>query len=67
MSVLNSCEDNKRTPVLKEVTCPQCGNIIEIYTVQARMIEDAVCDCGYVLKADEFNTAGQKKKEPEQE
>lgn len=65
MSVMDGCESKNRTPILQEKICPKCGETIEIYTVKSRMIEDAVCDCGYVLKADEYNTAGQKKKAEE--
>ena len=65
MAVMSGCADSSKTPVMKEVKCPQCGDDIEIYTMQARMIEDAECGCGYVLKADDYNTAGQKPKAEE--
>jgi predicted RNA-binding Zn-ribbon protein involved in translation (DUF1610 family) len=62
MAVMDGCESKNRTPILKEIPCPRCGETMEIYTVKSRMIEDAQCDCGYVLKAEDYNTAGQKKK-----
>lgn len=56
MAVLDGCQGGKGTPDVKEVKCPKCGAIIEVYvskqdTTAGRLIEDAVCDkCGYVIK-----------------
>ena len=47
------CEDQHKTPVPEERTCPVCGKDIEVFVVKGRVVEDAVCDCGYVIKADE--------------
>ena len=53
MSILEGCEGSTKTPVLEERTCPQCGEIIEVFTMRGRITEDAECACGYVLKAEE--------------
>lgn len=53
MAVMDGCEGSAKTWVLEEKECPQCGKILEYYTVRGRVAEDAVCDCGYVLKAQE--------------
>ena len=47
------CEDQHKTPVPEERTCHVCGKDIEVFVVKGRVVEDAVCDCGYVIKADE--------------
>lgn len=52
MAVLEGCEGQRRTPVLEERKCPKCGADMEVFTVRGRIVEDAACDCGYVLKAD---------------
>ncbi|MBQ8974516.1 MAG: hypothetical protein IJ072_02195 [Oscillospiraceae bacterium] len=53
MAVLDGCEGSTKTPILEERTCPQCGETIEVFTVRGRIKEDAKCDCGYVIKAEE--------------
>lgn len=45
------CEDKNKTPIPEERTCPQCGREIEVFLSQGRVIEDATCECGYVIKA----------------
>lgn len=47
------CQDKHKTPILEIKTCPQCGEEIEVFTHYGRIIEDSVCDCGYVMKAQE--------------
>lgn len=53
MAIMDGCEGSAKTWVLEEKKCPRCGNMLEYYTVKGRIVEDAVCDCGYVLKAQE--------------
>ena len=47
------CIDKNKTPVPEERTCPQCGGEIEVFLSMGQITEDAVCDCGYVIKAQE--------------
>ena len=66
MAVLDGCESKNKTPVLEERTCPQCGEPIEVFTVRGRIKEDAKCDCGYVIKAEEqYDPRALERKGPE--
>ncbi len=47
------CEEKNKTPVPEERVCPQCGREIEVFLSKGRIMEDAVCECGYVIKAQE--------------
>lgn len=47
------CEDKNKTPILEERICPKCGKNIEVFISRGRVMEDAVCDCGYVVKEEE--------------
>ena len=47
------CEDKNRTPIPEDRICPMCGNEIEVFVSRGRIIEDSVCECGYVMKAEE--------------
>lgn len=47
------CEDKNRTPVPEERICPKCGQEIEVFVSRGRVIEDSICDCGYVIEAEE--------------
>lgn len=47
------CEDKNRTPIPEDRNCPMCGNEIEVFVSRGRIIEDSVCECGYVMKAEE--------------
>lgn len=47
------CEDKYRTPVPEERICPDCGEEIEVFVSRGRVIEDSVCACGYVIKAED--------------
>lgn len=53
MAVLDGCEGNTKTWILEEMECPRCGEILEYYTMRGRIVQDEVCSCGYVLKAQE--------------
>lgn len=47
------CEEKNKTPIPEEEICPQCGREIEVFYKKGRIMEDAVCECGYVIKAQE--------------
>lgn len=53
MAAIDGCEAKYRTPMPEERTCPKCGKTMEVFTVRGKVYEDAVCDCGYVIKAEE--------------
>lgn len=53
MRILGGCEEKNRTPVLEERACPICGEEVEVFTVQGRLIDEFVCDCGYVFSKEE--------------
>lgn len=43
--VLDGCQGQAKTPTMMEITCPQCGEIIEVFSRD----ESVACDgCGYV-------------------
>jgi hypothetical protein len=49
--MLNKCPGAaglRGTPTMAEKTCPQCGNIIEIFSVDTHV----VCECGFVAYND---------------
>lgn len=47
------CEDKNRSPVIEDRICPRCGREIEVFLRAGRIMEDAVCECGYVIKEQE--------------
>ncbi|MDD2959270.1 MAG: hypothetical protein PHE06_12350 [Lachnospiraceae bacterium] len=50
MALLDGCQEGKKTPVLKEVKCPKCGQIIEVFEKEGKTVEETVCDaCQYVV------------------
>lgn len=53
MSVIFGCEEKNKTPILEERTCPRCGRDLEVFVSRGRVVEDSVCECGYVEKAQE--------------
>lgn len=46
------CEEQHKTPVLEERTCPECGEIVEVFTRKGRIVEECTCDCGHTFTAD---------------
>lgn len=51
MAVLDGCEAQKRTLVLKEITCPECGEVMEVFVKDGKAVEDAACEkCGHKIK-----------------
>ncbi len=53
MAFMDGCESKYRTPVPEDRVCPVCGKEVEVFTNRGRIVEDAVCPCGYVFKAEE--------------
>ena len=47
--MLEGCQGKPRTPTLHEKVCPQCGSIIEIFSIDT----EVACDnCGFVAYND---------------
>ena len=49
MATMEGCQGKPRTPTLQEKTCPQCGGVIEIFSIDT----EVACDtCGFVAYND---------------
>jgi len=49
---LDSCPGKPRTPTIIEKTCPRCGNLIELFSIDTEM----PCEvCGFVAYNDTLN------------
>lgn len=47
--LMESCQGKPRTPTIHEKTCPRCGSIIEIFSIDT----EVPCDnCGFVAYND---------------
>ena len=47
--MLEGCQGKPRTPTLHEKICPQCGNVIELFSIDTQV----TCDrCGFVAYND---------------
>ena len=47
--VFEGCQGKPRTPTIHEKTCPRCGQIIELFSIDTEM----ACDnCGFVAYND---------------
>lgn len=47
--IMNSCQGKPRTPTIEEKRCPNCGNIIEIFSIDTQV----KCEhCGFVAYND---------------
>lgn len=44
------CEEKNKIPSPEDRICPQCGREVEVFVLKGRVYEDAVCQCGYVIK-----------------
>lgn len=53
MAIHIGCEENRRTPMLDERTCPVCGAEVEVFVRDGRLVDDFACDCGYVFQREE--------------
>ena len=47
------CEDKNRSPIIEDRICPECGRDIEVFLWGGRIMEVAVCECGYMIEAQE--------------
>ncbi|MDO5134861.1 MAG: hypothetical protein Q4D55_02305 [Eubacteriales bacterium] len=63
MAILEGCESKYRTPVPEDRICPQCKKPVEVFTSRGRIVEDSVCECGYVFHAEEADSIVVEKKE----
>ena len=51
MAVLDGCVASKLTPILQEVKCPVCGELVEVFTKDGVINDTVKCDkCGYVFE-----------------
>ena len=47
--LMESCQGKPRTPTIHEKICPQCGNVIELFSIDT----EVACDhCGFVAYND---------------
>ena len=47
--IIEGCQGKPRTPTIHEKTCPNCGNIIELFSVDTQV----ACEkCGFVAYND---------------
>ena len=47
--LIEGCQGKPRTPTIHEKTCPQCGSIIELFSIDT----EVACDsCGFVAYND---------------
>ena len=47
--MLEGCQGKPRTPTIIEKTCPKCGNLIEMFSIDTQM---ACENCGFVAYND---------------
>ena len=44
--IFSECQSHSHTPTLEEVTCPQCGEIVELFSTDP----SAICEnCGFTI------------------
>ena len=47
--MLDGCQGNPRTPTIIEKVCPQCGDLIELFSIDTQM----ACEkCGFIAYND---------------
>ena len=50
--ILHGCQAKPRTPTLSEKVCPQCGSIIELFSIDT----EVACDtCGFIAYNDSLS------------
>lgn len=50
--VFEGCQGKPRTPTIHEKICPQCGNVIELFSIDT----EVACDyCGFVAYNDNLS------------
>ncbi len=47
--IVEGCQGKPRTPTIHEKTCPQCGNIIELFSIDTQVSCDT---CGFIAYND---------------
>lgn len=51
MAILDGCQEGKHTPMIQEIICPTCGEIIEVFTRDGKTVTDSECPvCKYLVK-----------------
>ena len=50
--IMDSCPGMPRTPTLEEKICPECGHVIEIFSIDT---EVACENCGFVVYNDSLS------------
>ena len=52
--LMDGCQGKPRTPTIREKICPECGSIIEIFSIDT----EVACDnCGFVAYNDGIGRA----------
>ena len=47
--LLEGCQGKPRTPTIREIVCPQCGSIIELFSIDTQV----ACEtCGFIAYND---------------
>ena len=61
--LLDGCHEGKRTPRPSEVTCPKCGQWVDVFVRMGgahgetgTLVSDETCACGHILPAGSFET-----------
>ena len=50
MSVLGGCHDARNMTCIKEVECPKCKEIVEVFERDGHMVGNNACEnCGYIF------------------
>lgn len=47
--VMEGCQGKPRTPTIREIVCPQCGNLIELFSIDTKVACEA---CGFIAYND---------------
>ena len=50
--IMEGCQARPKTPTIKEKICPQCGNVVELFSIDTQV----ACDhCGFIAYNDELS------------
>ena len=50
--IMEGCQAKPKTPTISEKVCPQCGNMIELFSIDTQV----ACDhCGFIAYNDELS------------
>ncbi len=51
-TIMGGCQGRPKTPTISEKICPNCGNVIELFSIDT----EVACDkCGFVAYNDELS------------